>query len=190
MVRLLDLELAVGRQLRELPHPAYLCSMCAIGGQLREAYADLLREEARALAAQTVEELRAACLSADSVVAGALALSQRWQELLDDPTTSGPVGLFSAMVTFHLLTLELAGEARPRAAVNYVDGAASQLPDPGISLPPGPHLVRDDPAEIADETSPGVQLLRKFGEVATLAGRRHDAGLRCDPESLRSAVFG
>jgi len=190
MVRLLDLELAVGRQLRELAYPAYLCSMCAIASQLREVYGDLLSKEGRALATQTVEDLRAACASADSVVAEAAALGQRWQELLDDPAANGPMGLFSAMVTFHLLARELAGEVRPRAALHYVDGAASQLPDPGISLPTGPQLVRDDPAEIADEASPGVQMLRKFGEVAALAGRRHDAGLRCDPERLRSAVFG
>lgn len=190
MVRLLDLELAVGRQLRELPYPAYLCSMCAIGRQLQDEYADLLSEQAKTLAAQTIEELNAACASTDSVAAKAAALGQRWQELLDDPATNGPMGLFSAMVTFHLLARELAGEVRPRAALHYVDGAASQLPDPRISPPTGPQLVRDDPAEIADETSPGVQLLRKLADVAALAGRRHDAGLRCDPERLRSAVFG
>jgi hypothetical protein len=189
VVRLLDLERAIGQQLRELPYPAYLCSMCAIGRQLQDEYANLLPEQARTLAAQTIAELNAACASADSAGAKAAALAQRWRELLDDPATNGPVGLFSAMITFHLLARELAGQVRPRAALHYVDGAASQLPDPGICLPTGPQLIRDDPAEIADEASPGVQLLRKFGEVATLAARHHGAGLPCDPESLRSAVF-
>jgi hypothetical protein len=188
-VRLLDLELAIGQQLRELPYPAYLCSMCTIGRQLQHEYADLLSERARALAAQTIEELNAACASADYVAAKAPALAQRWRELLDGPATNGPVGLFSAMITFNLLARELAGEVRPRATLHYVDGAASQLPDPGSCEPAGPQLIRDDPAETADEASPGVQLLRKFGEVASLAARHHDAGLPCDPERLRSAVF-
>src|ERR1700735_1018703 len=78
------------------------CSMCAIGGQLKDEYADLLSERARTLAAQTIEELSVACASTDSAAAKAAALARRWQELLDDPTTAGPAGLFSAMITFLL----------------------------------------------------------------------------------------
>jgi hypothetical protein len=98
--------------------------------------------------------------------------------------------MFSAMGTFDLLALELAGKVRPRTAADDVTNAA-KLPDPMAPDPAGPHLVRIVPARgEADESSPAVQLLRKFEEVARLAARQHLTGLTCDPDQIYSIVFG
>lgn len=189
-MKLLDLENAIAGQLGRLPYPAYLCSMCIIGMELQVLYADLLPENGRLLAGQTIDVARAALMSADTVTADADQISRRWQELLDDPATDGPTGMFSTIITFHILARELAGELRPHAALHYLTGAATELPDPRIPEPAGPELVRVDASEQADESSPGVRLLRKFGEVATIAARQHGTGRPCDPDQLYPVVFG
>ena len=56
--------------------------------------------------------------------------------------------------------------------------------------PVEPQLVRIDPAQHADDSSPAVQLMRKYEEVARLAARQHNTGLPCDPDQIYSIVFG
>jgi hypothetical protein len=186
---LLDLGLSVQRQLRDLPYPAYLLAMGVIGQELREIYAGLLPGEADMAAGQTVGAVRAAYLSGDAAVDGAWQLHRRWEKLIEDPATDGPLAMFSAMYVFDMLACELAGKMKPRAALGQVTNAA-KLPAPQAREPVGPRLVRIDPAERADEGSPAVRLMRKFEEVARLAARQHSTGQRCDPGQLHSVVFG
>jgi len=77
---------------------------------------------------------------------------------------------------------------KPGAAAGQVTNAA-KLRDRDHE-PPGPRLVRIDPAEQADESSRAVGLMRKFEEVARLAARQHKTGQRCDPSQFHSVIFG
>jgi hypothetical protein len=188
-VRLLNLGLSVQRQLRDLPYPAYLLAMSVIAQELQQIYADLLPGEGGMLAGQTVGAIKAAYLSGDAAGDGARRLHRRWEKLIEDPATDGPLGMFSAMYVFDMLACELAGKVKPRAALGQVTNAA-KLPDHRAREPVGLRLVRIDPAEQADESSPAVRLMRKFEEVARLAARQHNTGQRCDPGQLHSVVFG
>jgi hypothetical protein len=188
-MRLLDLGLSVHRQLRDLPYPAYLLAMSVIGQELQEVYADLLPGEGDLLARQTVDAVKAAYLSGEAAGDGAWQLHQRWEKLIEDPAVDGPLGMFSAMYVFDMLACELAGKIRPGAAISQVTNAA-KLPGPQAREPLKPQLVRMNPAAQADESSPAVRLMRKFGEAATLAARQHKTGQRCDPGQFHSVVFG
>ena len=188
-MRLLDLGLSVQQQLCDLPYPAYLLSMSVIARRLGEVYADVLPEEGRLLAAQTADAAKAAYLSGQAAADEALQLDRRWTELIEQPGIDGPLGMFSAMHTLDALACELAGNQRPRAATSQVTNAA-KLPDPAAPGPAEPRLVRVDPAQQADESSPAVQLMRKYEEVARLAARQHRTGLTCDPDQIYSIVFG
>ena len=192
-IRLLDLGLSVGRQLHDLPYPAYLLSMAVIGKQLAEIYADQFPEEGRLLAEKTIDAVKAAYLSGEAAADDAWQLHLGWQQWLydvDDPNNEahGSAKMFSAMITFDLLALELAGKATPRTALDYVTNAA-KLPDPRVPAPAGPRLVRVG-AETAEEDSPAVQLMRKFEEVAKLAARQHNTGQLCDPDQFYLLIFG
>lgn len=46
--RLMDVEFSVVKRLGELPYAAYLCAMCAIAAEIREAYFGFLSENGRA----------------------------------------------------------------------------------------------------------------------------------------------
>jgi hypothetical protein len=189
-MKLLDLEVLVGARLSELSYPAYLCAMCVIGMQLHEVYAELLSKQSAALVEQSIEVVKSAYLGADDVASEAARIAQLWWEVLDDPKAIDPVGLTSAFVTFQLLLRELAGETRPRESLEYVTSAAADLPDPRFPEPSGPHLVLTLHSPPVDEGSPGVKLLRKFEEVASLAARQDGTGVTCDPVQLHALIFG
>jgi hypothetical protein len=188
-MRLLDLGLSVQQQLRDLPYPAYLLSMSVIARRLGEVYADVLPEEGRLLATQTADAAKAAYLSGQAAADDVWQLHRRWEELIDHPVILGPLGMYSAMYTLDMLACELAGRMKPRAAIGQVTNAA-KLPDPMAPAPAEPQLVRVDPGRQADESSPAVQLMRKYEEVARLAARQHRTGLTCDPDQIYSIVFG
>jgi len=191
----MNLRTSVWTQLHALPHAAYLLAMTLIGKQLAEIYTEQFPEKGRVLAGKTVDAVKAAYLSGEAVADDAWQLHLGWQQWLydiDDPNNEadGPAEMFSAMITFDLLALELAGKVRPRTALNHVTNAA-ELPDPQVPAPAGPRLVRIVAAnDEADENSPAVQLMRKFEEVARLAFRQHNTGLTCDPDQLYLVVFG
>lgn len=192
-IRLLDLGMSVQEQLRGLPYPAYLLSMAVIGKKLGEIYADQFPEEGRLLAGKTIAAVTAAYKSGEAAADDAWQLHLGWKQWLydvDDPDNEadGPPQMFSAMITFDLLALELAGKTRPRVALDDVTNAA-KLPDPRIPAPAGARLVQLG-LEEAEEDSPAVQLMRKFEEVGRLAARQHGTGRPCDPDQLYSIVFG
>lgn len=96
-MRLLDLQLSVERQLRDLPRPAYLLAMSVIGQELQKIHADLLPGEGDRLAGETVDAVTAAHLSGEATAAGARQFHRRWEELMEDPAADGPLVMFSAM---------------------------------------------------------------------------------------------
>src|SRR5216683_1801994 len=128
-MRLLDLGMSVGRQLDDLPYPAYLLSMSVIARRLGEIYADLMPEGSRLLAAQTADAAKAAYLSGGATADDAWQLHRRWEELVNHP---GPDGL---------LACEVAGKLQPRAALDQVTNAA-KLPDPMAPHPAEPQQVQ------------------------------------------------
>jgi len=194
-IRLHDLSLSIWTQLNDLPYPAYLLSMAVIGKQLAEIYAHQFPEKGRLLARKTVEAVKAAYLSGEAAADDAWQLHLGWQQWLydvDDPDNEadGSAEMLSAMITFDLLALELAGKVRLRTALDHVTNAA-ELPDPRFPAPAEPRLVKIVPAAgWAEEDSPAVQLMRKFEEVARLAARQHNTGLLCNPDQFYSIAFG
>jgi hypothetical protein len=194
-IRLHDLSLSIWTQLNDLPYPAYLLSMAVIGKQLAEIYADQFPEKGRLLARKTVDAVKTAYLSGEAAADDAWQLHLGWQQWLydvDDPDNEadGSAEMFSAMITFDLLAMELAGKTPPRTALDQVTNAA-ELPDPRFPAPAEPRLVQIVPAEDwAEEDSPAVQLMRNFEEVARLAARQHNTGLLCDPDQFYSIAFG
>jgi hypothetical protein len=188
-MRLLDLELSVGRQLSDLPDPAYLLAMSVIGKHLAEIYAGFFPGEVRLLAAQTVEAVKAAYRGDGPAADDLWQLHQRWAPLFEPPEPDGPLGMYGAMETLYALVREMTGKTVPHHAADVVANA-DILPDPAPPGSAGPYLVRIDTARQADESSPAVQLLRKFEEVARLAASQHRTGLTCDPDRIYAVVFG
>lgn len=188
-MRLLDLELSIVRQLHDLPDPAYLLAMSVIGKHLLEIGGRFFPGEGRLLAAETVDAVKAAYRGEKPAGDGLWQLHQRWDPLYEHPGPDSPPGTYGAMETMDALGLELAGKAQPRCAAEVVTTAA-ELADPAPPGSDGPYLVRIDTARQADESSPVVQLLRKFEEVARLAASQHRTGLICDPDRIYALVFG
>lgn len=191
-VRLLDVQLSVTRQLRELPYPAYLCSMYLIGGEIRRAYLGLLSSRAQELSQQTLDAVRLAARSASSSNSDSAlgsGLFHQWEQLRKDPAEDGPAGWFAAVITFCDLSGEISGELEPRAGLMYLTDTAADLPDERAA-PEKARLVEISPDEQADEASPKVQMLRWFGRVAQLAAARVGQGLACDPDEILSAMAG
>lgn len=166
-----------------------------IGKQLAEIYADQFPGEGHLLAGKTIEAVKAAYLSGEAAAGDTWQLALGWEKLIKDNIDNyevpGSAEMYSAMITFHSLAAELAGETPPRTAVEQVFNAA-ELPDPRVPAPAGPpQLIQIVPStEEADESSPAVQLMRKYEEVARLAARQHNTGRLVDPDQLYSIVFG
>jgi hypothetical protein len=189
-MRLLDLELSVERQLQDLPDAAYLLAMSLIGKHLAEICDPFFPGEVRLLARQTVDAVKAAYRGAGPAADDLWQLHQRWDPLWeDDSGLNGPSAMYGAMDALDVLVLELAGKVKPHYAATKAITCAANLADTVSAGSAGPRLVRLTGRQ-ADESSPEVQLLRKFEEVARLAASQHRSGLTCDPDRLYAVVFG
>ena len=96
--RLMDVELLVVKRLGELPYAAYLCAMCVIATEIREAYFAFLSENGRALSSKTIDAVSAAVN--DEGGDGGFELVGEWEKLIADPAEDGPSGWFAAGDTF------------------------------------------------------------------------------------------
>jgi hypothetical protein len=189
-MRLLDLGLYVERQLEGLPDAAYLLAMSVIGKHLAETYAGFFPAGVRLLAMQTVDAVKAAYREARPTPDDLVRLHQRWDPLWEeDSGVTGPWGIYGAMDALDVLVLELAGKVKPHHAASAAVAYAAKLADPVSPGSAGPRLVRLN-GQQADESSPEVQLLRKFEEVARLAASQYRTGLTCDPDQIYAVVFG
>jgi hypothetical protein len=168
--------------------------MAVILGELRESYKALLSERGLSLSSQTVDAARLAAQSVDAgagEVAGiAVNLMREWRQLIDDPEEDGPEGWFSLTYTFDAFAGEVAGNLRHYAAVEYVTGAAVELPAEAITPSGVGQLVQIDFNEEVNEDDPGVQMLRKFSSVIGIAEENFLNGMPCEIDELRATVFG
>src|SRR5215468_10313687 len=186
-VKLLDLAVSIHDRLRQLPYLTYLCAVYVMANEVRSAYLGLLSEEAKLLSAETLDVVRLGLQNGGGRVASDNDLSRRWQELNEDPAEDGPPGWFAAMFVFAALAGEVTAKEPRWSAADWVADAAKKLPESD-----GPEmvgLVQIDPDEEAEEGSPRVQMLRKFGQVIELVDERARLGLVCEPDEIRSAVF-
>jgi hypothetical protein len=191
LMRLLDLELCVERQLRDLPDAAYLLAMSVIGKYLAETCDGFFPAEVRLLAGQTVDAVKAAYRGARPAADDLVRLHQRWDPLLEeDSGVTVPQAMFHAMDALDVLVLELAGKTEPHFAASSALACTDALAEPVPPSSAGPRLVLLTAPREADESSPEVQLLRKFEEVARLAASQHRTGLTCDPYQIYAVVFG
>jgi hypothetical protein len=190
-MRLMDFQMSIVRRFRQLPYPAYLCSMAIILDELRESYRPFLTDRGLSLSSQTVDVTRLAAQPGGPGVGEIAAkLVQEWRQLMDDPQEDRPEGCFSLKHTFHSFAGELAGEWRHYAAVEYVTDAAAELPIEVTTVSRPGQLVKYDYDEEVDEDSPGVQMLRKFISVIRFAEEKVSNGMPCEPDEFRAAVFG
>ena len=186
--RLMDVELLVVKRLGEVPYAAYLCAMCVIATEIREAYFAFLSENGRALSSRTIDAVSAAV--SDDGGDGGVELADEWEKLIADPAEDGPSGWFAAVYTFRDLAWDLTGERAPRSALTWLTNTAVNLPKDGPAERSGPRLVKINFNEEADEDSPKLRMLRRFewivGFAAELARQERPYG----PDTIRSAGFG
>jgi hypothetical protein len=91
---------------------------------------------------------------------------------------------------FAALSDEISMTGRRQGALTFVSASVATYPGKPYTRPEAQFVfpLEERTAE-ADESSPGVQLLLKFGEVAALAEEQSRAGMASDPEAIRGAVF-
>lgn len=100
-MKLLDLEMSIVRQLREVIYATYLCCMCAILNELRERYKDSFSERGLSLSARTIEEAHQALSLMEHAGKRNSGLADEWRRPIDDPSEYGPTGWLAATYTFH-----------------------------------------------------------------------------------------
>jgi hypothetical protein len=184
----MDVELLVVKRLGELPYAAYLCAMCVIATEIRDAYFGFLSENGRALSSRTIDALSSAV--SDEGGDGGCELFGEWEQLIADPAEDGPSGWFATTFTFRDLAGELAGERAPLTALTWLTNTAFDLPEDGPAERSGPRLVKIDFNEEADEDSPKLRMLRKFEWIAGFTAELARQELPYGPETIRSAVLG
>ncbi len=190
-MRLRDFQMSIVRRFRELPYPAYLCSMAVILGELRESYKPFLSDRGLSLSSQTVDAARLAVQPGNPGVGEmATGLMLEWRQLIDDPEEDGPKGWFPLTYTFEAFTGEMAGKLKQYAAVEHVTDAAAELPVEAVSVSRAGRLVQIDYDEELDEDSPGGQMLSKFVSAIRFAEEKVGNGASCGIDELRAAVFG
>jgi hypothetical protein len=186
--RLMDVELSVVKRLGELPYPAYLCAMCVIATEIREAYFPFSSENGRALSLKTIDAVSSAV--SDEGGDGGFELFGEWEQLIADPAEDGPSGWFAAAFTFRDLAGELARERAPRTALTWLTNTAVDLPEDRPAERSGPRLVKIDFNKEADEDSPQLRMLRKFEWIAGFAAELARQELPCGPDTILSAAPG
>jgi hypothetical protein len=186
--RLMDVELSVVKRLGELPRAAYLCAMCVIAIEIREAYFAFLSENGRALSSKTIDAVSFAVSNEDGDAGR--ELFGEWEQLIADPAEGVPSGWFAAAYTFRDLAWDLTAERVSRTALTWFTNTAVDLPEDGPAERSGPRLVKINFNEEADEDSPKLRLLRKFEWIAGFAADLARQELPYGPDTIRSAVLG
>lgn len=189
-MRLLDLEGLTQRRLGALPDPAYLCAMCVIGELVVWLYSQYYPVRFRVLARRTLDAARAAVREGDA--AGyrlAAGLPAEWEAALADRSDRGGPGCAgTALFLLASLSSDLAGDGGPRQALIFVTASVANYPGRHF-IDPGPTLVINPRMHEADESSPGVDLLRKISRAADLAAEQCRDGAAGDPEAILATVF-
>lgn len=190
-VRLLDFEGLTQRRLDALPEPAYRCAMCAIGELVLSLYSQYYPARFRVLARRTLDAARAAVREGDAAGAQLAAdLPAEWDAALEDESDCGGPGCAgTALIMLASLSLDLVGGAdEPRQALYFVTASVANYPGRHFT-DPGPTLVINPRMHEMDESSPGVDLLRKISRAADLAAEQCGDGAAGDPEAILATVF-
>jgi hypothetical protein len=190
-MRLLDLEGQAQKRLDALPDPAYLCMMCVIGELVVGLYWQYYPVRVRVLARRTLDAARAAVREGDA--AGyqlAVGLPAEWEAALADASDlGGPGAAGTALILIAALSSDLAGDdGGPRQALIFVTASVATYSGRHFT-DPGPTLVINPRMHEADESSPGVDLLRKISQASDLAADQCRGGTAGDPEAILSTVF-
>ncbi|MGH3252512.1 MAG: hypothetical protein ACRDOI_40730 [Trebonia sp.] len=191
-LRLLDLEGVIERRLGMLAYQDYLCAMCVIAEAIAGMYSEYYPTAVRGLAQRTVDAAKVSLRDGEEAgVAAAARLPEEWTSVLkDENAVDGPPGAGTALVMFAALSDEISLAGRRQGALTFVTASVATYPGKSYTRPEAEFVfpLEERKAE-ADESSPGVQLLLKFGEVAALAEEQSSAGVVRDPEAIRGAVF-
>ncbi len=191
-LRLLDLEGVIERRLSALPYQDYLCAMCVITKAIAEIYSEFYSPDVRGLAQRTVHAATVTLRDGEEAgIAAATGLPDEWTAVLkDENAVDGPPGAGTALVMFAALSDEISLAARRQGVLTFVTASVARYPGKPYTRPEAEFTfpLEERKAE-ADESSPGVQLLLKFGEVAALAEEQSSAGMASDPEAIRRVVF-
>ena len=203
-VRVLDVEVAVGKSFKALPYPAYLAAMWIVTDELAQLYRDRNTPEGQELVDRSLRLLRmvvdgsaeAAMPDARQAAADWLALMgipRDWDEehedddhiqLIDLPVDPGVGGLWKVLRD---LMHELVGDSPRYSSEMYLTGAITGVHDPFVLGEEGPIKVIV-PSPFVDEHNPMVVLLGKCQTVAELMGGPDTGGMP-DPDEVRAAVF-
>lgn len=190
-MRLIDLEGVIERRLGELPYQNYLCAMSVIAEAIAQEYSEFYPSGVGDLAQRTVDAAKVALRDGEEAGVAAAGLPDEWTAVLkDENAVDGPPGAGTALVMFAALSDEISLAGRRQGALTFVTASVATYSGKPYTRPEAEFVFPlDERKAEADETSPGVQLLLKFGEVAALAEERSGAGMASDPEAVRSAVF-
>jgi hypothetical protein len=145
----------------------------------------------RVLARRTLDAAGAAVREGDA--AGyrlAAGLPAEWDAALADRSDRGSPGCAgTALSLLASLSSDLAGgDGGPRQALIFVTASVATYPGRHFT-DPGPALVINPRMHEADQSSPGVDLLRKISRAADLAAGQCRDGAAGDPDAILATVF-
>jgi hypothetical protein len=191
-LKLLNLEGVIEKRLGALSYQDYLCAICVIAEAIADIYSEFYPTGVRGLAQRTVDAVKVTLRDGEEAgVAAAVGLTDEWTAVLkNENAADGPPGTEAALIMFAALSDEISMTGRRQGALTFVTASVARYPGKPYTQPEAEFvfLLEERKAE-ADESSPGVQLLLKFGEVAALVEQQSSAGMTSDPEAIRGAVF-
>lgn len=166
--------------------------MCVIAEVIAETYSEFYPPGVRGLAQRTVDAAKVTLRDGEEAgVAAAAGLPDEWTAVLkDENAVDGPPGTGTALVMFAALSDEISTAGRRQGALTFVTASVATYPGKPYTRPEAEFTfpLEERTAE-ADESSPGVQLLLKFGEVTALVEEQSSAGMASDPEAIQGVVF-
>jgi hypothetical protein len=189
-VRLLDIEKQTQQKLGSLPEPAYRCAMCAIGELVVALYSQYYPASVRVLARRTLDATLAAVRSGSSAGSRlAAGIPREWEVILEnDDDVEGPNAGRTAILLLAALSDDISNEGRTRYALTFVTASIATYAGRQW-VDPGPRIVINPRMHEADDTSPGVDLLKKIDQASDLAAEQCKDGAVGDPGTILATVF-
>lgn len=180
-MRAIDVAISTQARVRELPDHPYIATMCVVADVLGCLYGDFISKEAGMVIRQTIDVGKAFLRGNSNSGEIALSAFLAMEAILDDSKSRRPP-LVSEMYTLvWVFAGEISGEIPLKQAPDYLGSAVLRYS--GDLEKPKPSVTSFDEA---DESSPGVRLLRGFWRTAELA----DGRAPLDPDVIRREVFG
>ena len=191
-MRLLDLEGVIEGRIGALSYQDYLCTMCVIAEAIAEVYSEFYPTGVAGLAQRTVDAAKVTLRDGEEAgVAAAVGLLDEWIAVLKDKNVAdGVPQARTALTMFAALSDEISMTGRRQGALTFVTASVATFPGKPYTRPEAKfEFPLEERNAEADESSPGVQLLLKFGEAAALVKEQSSAGMASNPEAIRGVVF-